>query len=35
MVLVNLVSNRVANQIEELMKVPFVSYAGQEEGEHF
>lgn len=30
-----LVSNRVANQIEELMKAPFVSYAGREEGERF
>ena len=30
-----LISNRVANQIEELMKAPFVSYAGQEGGEHF
>ena len=30
-----LISNRVANQIEELMKASLVSYAGQEEGERF
>ena len=30
-----LVSNRVANRIEELMKAPFVSYGVREEGERF